>query len=106
MKALRSVVGPYLALGLLGILGFVAVARGSATLGGSVSYYDANWYQVGAWYKPCSGQASHWGVVGVNAEIDDWYSCEGDPGPGGCTPTIVNCGVGCTSSSTSLVCNL
>ena len=57
--------------------------------GGWVMYYDENWNIVGEWYKPCNGQASRWGVVGVHSEILDYYSCEGGPEPPDCIPTIV-----------------
>jgi hypothetical protein len=99
-----STLTPYLLLALLGVVGLVTAARGdTAALGGWIEYYDEEWNIVGEWYKPCSGQASHWGVVGVNTEILDWWDCEGQA-PEGCIPTIVNCGRGCTTSSTSLVC--
>ncbi|HKF41539.1 MAG TPA: DUF6289 family protein [Thermoanaerobaculia bacterium] len=61
----------------------------SAAAGGWVTYYDENWNLVGEWYKPCQGQASRWGVVGVYASIDEYYSCEGGPEPPSCTPWIV-----------------
>lgn len=68
----------------------VASPLDSAANGGWVDYFDEDWNQVGSWYKPCEGQASRWGVVGVNVEIVEFYSCEGGPEPPECVPTIVH----------------
>jgi hypothetical protein len=109
MKQLRKLVGPYLILGMLSIVGSASAAPDtldSATLGGWVAYYDENWNQVGEWYKPCQGPGYHWGVGGVNSEILDWQSCEGGGGGGSCIPTISPYyGEGCTNpEETSLIC--
>jgi len=78
----------------------------SATAGGWVLYYDEDWNLVGEWYKPCQGPASRWGVVGVNVEIDEFYSCEGGPEPPDCIPVIVyDNGIGETPNP-SLVCGI
>lgn len=87
---MRACKVPMIAFSFLLILALVApseIAVAASQYGGTVLYYDANWNLVGYWYKPCQGNSTRWGVVGVNALIDDFYSC-GSGGGGGCNPFI------------------
>jgi hypothetical protein len=81
-----------LALTLIALLlGFMAFspepAYATAQYGGTILYYDENWNLVGYWYKPCIGNSTRWGVVGVHAVIDDFWVCSGNP-PDNCTPVV------------------
>lgn len=70
--------------------GPVAPVGATAQYGGTILYYDANWNQVGYWYKPCNGNSTRWGVVGVHTVIDDFYTCDCNCVPNGCHPVITH----------------
>jgi hypothetical protein len=84
----------------------VSPLHATAQYGGTILYYDANWNQVGYWYKPCTGNSTRWGVVGVHVVIDDFYSCDCGCTPNGCIPTITHDAPVGQLPSPSLVCGV
>jgi hypothetical protein len=94
-----------IAVALAMTLGPVTPARAMSQYGGTILYYDANWNQVGYWYKPCNGNSTRWGVVGVHTVIDDFYGCGGSPDDD-CIPTITSDAPVGNLPSPSLVCGV